>query len=435
MRVAVLLVLGILSPSIGHAQTLRIYHIDVEQAGATLFVAPGGKALLVDSGKNGMGPRIKAVMDQTGVTRIDHFVCTHYHEDHYGGIDDLVNAGVQVLEAYDRGDKECCLPSSKKNEPTFKAYQAAVGEDAAHIKPGHTIPLDPQMTVTCLSSGGAVIGNASPGQGEENDMSVSLLIAFGGFRYFVGGDIHEATEQKIADSNLAKDVNVYQADHHGSHTSSAEDFMRGLEPEVIIISNGSTKKYGHPRQSTLTRYASLPGPPAVFQTNKYLAGGDLAWANVPDEFIADPETDDEDGTILITVDPRAGHYRVTYGSASHEFLLQSPVSASGSVVIHSLLPNPPGSDTQGEEVAVRNKGTSPVTITGWRLEDRSGLTWLFSGSVSLSPGETRTIRRNGRAMSLNNGGDDIRLIDAAGNLVDRFEYQSSSEGMSISTGH
>jgi hypothetical protein len=42
---------------------------------------------------------------------------------------------------------------------------------------------------------------------------------------------------------LAKDVDVCQADHHGSHTSSAEDFMRDLEPEVIIISNGSTKKY------------------------------------------------------------------------------------------------------------------------------------------------------------------------------------------------
>lgn len=83
------------------AQTLRIYHIDVEQASATLFVATGGRTLLVDSGKNGQGRRIKAVMDRAGVSVIDFFVDTHYHEDHLGGIDALVALGVPVMEAHD----------------------------------------------------------------------------------------------------------------------------------------------------------------------------------------------------------------------------------------------------------------------------------------------------------------------------------------------
>ncbi|MCP3872679.1 MAG: MBL fold metallo-hydrolase, partial [Desulfobacteraceae bacterium] len=64
------------------ASVLTIYHIDVDQGDATLFVSPSGNSLLVDSGKNGHGARIKDVMDQAGITRIDHFVCTHYHEDH-----------------------------------------------------------------------------------------------------------------------------------------------------------------------------------------------------------------------------------------------------------------------------------------------------------------------------------------------------------------
>src|SRR5436190_23782472 len=88
------------------AQTLRIYHIDVEQADAALVVMPNGKTLLIDSGKNGHGSRIKAVMDLAGVTHIDAFVNSHYHEDHFGGIDDLVEMGVPVLETYDRGKKE-----------------------------------------------------------------------------------------------------------------------------------------------------------------------------------------------------------------------------------------------------------------------------------------------------------------------------------------
>src|SRR5438093_751660 len=93
--------------SVSWAQNLRIYHIDVEQGAATLFVSPGGKTLLVDSGRNGHGSRIKAVMDQAGVTRIDHFVNTHYHEDHYGGIDELPrDLNVAIGAAYDRGDKQ-----------------------------------------------------------------------------------------------------------------------------------------------------------------------------------------------------------------------------------------------------------------------------------------------------------------------------------------
>ena len=65
----------------------------MEQADAALVV-PNGKTLLIDSGKNGHGSRIKAVMDLAGVTQIDAFVNSHYQEDHFGGIDDLVNMGV-----------------------------------------------------------------------------------------------------------------------------------------------------------------------------------------------------------------------------------------------------------------------------------------------------------------------------------------------------
>ena len=57
-----------------HAQTLRILHIDVESADAALIVMPNGKILLVDSGKDGQGARIKKVMDSVGATKIDVFV-------------------------------------------------------------------------------------------------------------------------------------------------------------------------------------------------------------------------------------------------------------------------------------------------------------------------------------------------------------------------
>ena len=100
----------------------------MDQADATLIVAPSGHTLLVDSGKNTHGPRIQAVMQTAGVTQIDHFVATHYHEDHYGGIDDLVNSMVTVVNSYDRGDKgPCCVDADRLISETYLDYLAAVG--------------------------------------------------------------------------------------------------------------------------------------------------------------------------------------------------------------------------------------------------------------------------------------------------------------------
>jgi len=431
LSASLLLILALAFPV--SAQSLRIYHIDVEQGDATLFVAPNGKTLLVDSGRNGDGRRIKAVMDRAGVTQIDFFVATHYHSDHYGGIDDLVeDFGVHVLEPFDRGDKTF-LPGSKLTEPTYVDYQRAVGEDARQLKRDTTIPLDSAMTVTCISSGGAVIGESNPTTGaDENDMSVSLLITLGTFRYFIGGDIEQTTEAKIAERDLVLDVDIYQANHHGSDTSSLPAFMTDMKPRVIIISNGNRADYRHPRQSTLTFYATLPGPPTVFQTNKYLKGGN--GGNVPDAFIADPETTDDDGTILVTVDTAGGSYKVTYGTNSeHTFSVKATTGAS--VVIESLLPNPAGDDTQLEEVTMRNKGGNAVSLSGWKLQDRSGQAWSLTNLGTLAPGQSKTIRRNGMAMSLNNSGDEVKLLDAADIVKDSFSYTSSTEGTAIQTGH
>ena len=186
IRIALAAVL-ILFASAAWAQTLRIYQIDVEQADSALVVMPNGKTLLIDSGKNGMGKRIKAVMDTAGVTQIDAFVDSHYHEDHFGGIDDLKNLNVPILESYDRGRRDL-VPAGDKTKGTYKDYMQAVGEDAHALKPGDTINLDPLVSVTCISSSGLVVGDTAttPASSEENDLSVSILLNFRGFKAFFG---------------------------------------------------------------------------------------------------------------------------------------------------------------------------------------------------------------------------------------------------------
>lgn len=427
-----------LSAPISWSQDLRIYHIDVEQGAATLFVSPGGKTLLVDSGKNGHGPRIKMIMDQAGVTRIDHFVNTHYHEDHYGGVDELPrDLNVTIGAAYDRGDKQF-LPASKLQEARFRDYQDTVGHRAIHLTRGVAIPLDPAMSVICISSGGVVLAeDPHIHGGDENDMSISLLIQHGRFRFFVGGDMHAATEKKIADRDMVLDVDVYQANHHGSHTSSSPLFMNDLKPTVIVISNGDRADYQHPRQVTLNTYGSLAPQPKVFQTNKYFKGG--LGGNVLDDFIADlASSATQTDTILTSVDEPAGTYTVSYRDKSHVFQIKdrggATISAS-SVVIENLSPRPPGPDSQNETVTVKNKGSAAVSLSGWRLQDESGRIWPLTATGTVNPDQSATIRRNGMPMSLNDDGDEIVLFDSNNAEHDRFRYMSSVEGQVIQTGH
>lgn len=428
---ALALFLCLLPP--GGAQTLRIYHIDVDQGDATLFVSPGGRTLLVDSGKNGHGARVKAVMQETGVTRIDHFVATHYHEDHYGGVDELaLDPEVEIDRAYDRGDKTF-LPADKLTGPVYMAYDTTVGEGATHITRGMTIPLDPAMLVACIASGGVVLGEVDPVHGvDENDMSVALLVQFGDFRYFVGGDIEHTTEEKIALGDLVLDVDVYQANHHGSHTSSSLAFVEDLEPTVVVISNGNHGGFKHPRQHTLNTLAGLETSPTVFQTNKYLKGG--AGGNVADAFIADLEPAGAEGTILFTVDAAAGTYTVSYRDQSHTFQVKDR-GTTPRVVIESLLPDPVGSDRELEEVTLRNDGNAAVSMEGWVLQDEGGRVWALVSLGTLAPGESATIRRQGMPMSLNNGGDEIRLLDASNQERDRFRYGATAESVVVQTGH
>jgi competence protein ComEC len=425
------------------AQTLRIYHIDVDQASATLFVSPAGHTLLVDSGKNGHGARILAALARAGVDSIDYFVDTHYHEDHYGGIDEVVDAGIPVGTAYDRGDKEHLPPS--RLDSTYKGYDRTVGHNATPLTRGRPIPLDPLMTVTCTNAGGVVLGESDPPKhaGEENDMSIGLLIVYDGFRYWIGGDTERSTEVKMAARDLVQDVDVYVADHHGADNGSSAEFLADLRPSVVIISNGSNRTFRHPRASTLARMRSLTPAPTIFQLNKYLGTGDDG-GNVAAGFIADPETTDDDGTILVTVNPNAGSFTVSYGATTKSFNVKAPaapgpgpaVVGGGRVVIARLLPDPTAEpDRMGERVTLENTGTTGVDLNDWFLRGSNGRVWSLSSLAVLGAGGSASIRRNAMPMSLDNDGGTVALINAAGQVVDSVSYPSSQPGVEIVTGH
>src|SRR6186997_3387232 len=87
--------------------TLDIYLVDVEGGNATLFVAPSGESILIDTGNGGPaavrdGDRIMAAVKDAGLTQIDHLITSHYHGDHYGAMAELAGR-IPIREFMDHG--------------------------------------------------------------------------------------------------------------------------------------------------------------------------------------------------------------------------------------------------------------------------------------------------------------------------------------------
>lgn len=284
-------------------QSLKIYHLDVNQGDATLFVMPNGTSMLIDCGEDAQGDDVaRYIKEKVGLDHIDIFVASHYHSDHYGGVDKMIEAGIPVVFFYDRNAWKW-LPNSKLNEKNFKQYKSVSLVKRKYLRPGYVIDLDPNVFIKCIVVNGKIHNGEDPivTIKNENSHSIGLLISYNGFDYWTSGDLEAEVEEALVHQNVLLNVDMMKANHHGSATSSTRDFIEALDPEVVIISNGDHGGFRHPRQVTLDAINEvLSTDVIIYQTNKLFKVGNVG-GNVPDEFIADLDTEGNEGTILVTV--------------------------------------------------------------------------------------------------------------------------------------
>ena len=107
-----------------------------------------------------------------------------------------------------------------------------------------------------------------------------------------------------------------------------------------------------------------------------------------------------------------------------------PTSSPGppSVRIVSIVPDPVGDDFAEEQITLRNSGTTPIRLTGWQVRDLADRRWSLDSGGELPPGAELTLKRNGQAMSMNNSGDQIELLDPTGTSVQVFKYDQARVG-------
>lgn len=315
-------------PATATSGDLRVFFVDVEGGQATLFVTPVGESLLIDTGWQEHGgrdaDRIVAAAHQAGLKRIDYVLVTHYHEDHVGGVPQLI-ARIPVGTFLDHG--ALYEQDHGITEQGYKLYlqQVAAGKGKRiTLHPGDKLPMQ-SLDATVISSNGAVIAKALPGAGQanplcaqeavakedltENGHSLGVLIHFAGRSILDLGDLTKDRERAlVCPNNLLGKVDIDVVSHHGWEQSSSPAFVHALQPRVAIMDNGATKGGSTP---VLDVIRSSPGLETSWQLHTSEEGSAKAGGvehNTAPEFIAN--TSGVDGKMLELVVHMDGSYDV-----------------------------------------------------------------------------------------------------------------------------
>lgn len=303
---------------------LTIYFVDVEGGQATLIVTPRGESLLVDAGWPGFedrdARRILAAARDAGLRRIDYLLMTHYHLDHVGGIEPLLNY-LPVACFVDHGENTETDESARK---LTESYRRALAKGRRlTVKPGDRIPLR-DVEVLVITARGDLIARPLPGAGSpnphcagvgrkqddptENARSVGFLLRYGRFRFLNLADLTWNKELELAcPVNRIGTVDVYLVNHHGLNLSNAPPLVRAIQPRVAVMSNGA-KKGGSPEVLRLLR--SLPGLEDLWQL--HLSLNAPREENAPEANIANLAPECQGHWILLKA-ARDGAFSVTNG--------------------------------------------------------------------------------------------------------------------------
>ena len=226
---------------------LHVDFLDVGQGDSALVTMPDGTTLLVDGGGNifDSSRRIgETVVSEylwwRGLDHVDYVLVTHADADHIDGLNDVLkNFSV----------RNALIARAPANDPEFAKFSETLEQTntpATTLHAGDVIHFgDVELEVLWPAAGGETSAN--------ND-SIVLRLEFGERSILLTGDIEKQAEQALLQSQPDLRADVVKVPHHGSKTSSTEDFVHATKPQFAIISVGLHSMFNHPHAEVVQRW-------------------------------------------------------------------------------------------------------------------------------------------------------------------------------------
>lgn len=215
--------------------TLNVYFIDVGQADSILLENKG-HYMLIDAGNNEDGPKLVNYFNEQDIKEFDYVVGTHAHEDHIGGMDDIIK-NFKIDNFY--------MPDAITTTKTFEDVLDALEETNVTFqtpKVNQTFNLQ-DTTITTLS--------VTADEKNLNDTSIVLKVKHGTNTFLFMGDASTKIEKNLLNKDIKSDV--LKVGHHGSRYSTSLEFLKKVSPEYAVISVGENNTYKHPHEEILKR--------------------------------------------------------------------------------------------------------------------------------------------------------------------------------------
>ena len=221
--------------------SLLLTMIDCGQADSFLF-QQGEYTALVDCGTRSTGDDVVKYLKSIGIEKIDILIGTHPHDDHMGGMYD-------VITNFEIG--KIVMPKIKTGEVTTNWYIKLI-EEIKSAK--HTVEYPTVGDVYVLGEATmTVIGPLSDPDDNLNNYSIVMKVTYGEMDVLMTGDAEKEVEEDILNSGVNINAEILKVGHHGSNTSSTEDFLDAIDPDYALISCKVGNKHDHPTENTMNK--------------------------------------------------------------------------------------------------------------------------------------------------------------------------------------
>ncbi len=216
----------------------EVHFIDVGQ-GDSILIRSDGYDILIDAGENDKGKVVTQYLERVGVDKLDLAIGTHAHSDHIGGLDVVIKE-IETAEVVMPKMKKSVVPTTKTYTDLLKAIKSTGAKSTtAQIGAKYTFG---NGTLTIL---GPVMS-----YDDLNDTSVVARFDYGDASFLFTGDMEKEAERDLIAAGAYLDADVLKLGHHGSSTSSCEEFYDKVSPVYAIVLCGVDNEYGHPHDET-----------------------------------------------------------------------------------------------------------------------------------------------------------------------------------------